>query len=182
MYDIGIIITDENGIVFKDIDYLYLNMTAEDILYIYDYLDYLNVGRYSITVINLKDGTNDTSEFEIYPIEIPFESYEMNDLFDIIIDFWIGYSEYSDLTITLNDKTKTIKIGNFYEFKDDGDDDENEGDDYEIIFKNCKPGKYELNIYHSGNENYYPLFYTKIFEMEKWIHHYMLNLMLKETN
>ena len=149
--NIGIIISNEKGIVYMEDNTLYPDKNGTDILFFYETLD---TGRYNLTVINFEDNTNDTAMFEIYKSNLTISEIHDFEYGALTVDFYIDYFVNSTITVTLENETKKIKandiMGNYF-----------------VTFKNVKPGKKTLKIYQPGNNNFNSLLYTEKFTIEK---------------
>ncbi len=157
--EIGVILSNENGVVYKYDEVVSLedNSTAELVLMLVDGkggYNFINAGLYNLTIINFNDGTYDTALVRIFKSDMIVEEMEGYEKFKAIFTVYITeMPENAEYKITLDGKTKKIKG-----YEDSGVD---------IVFDNLLPGDYTVRFHSPGDINYNPIDYTKKITIEK---------------
>ncbi|WP_405264691.1 hypothetical protein [Methanobrevibacter sp.] len=143
--DVGIIISDENGVVY----------TGDDLINVYEALEWNHdfenenlpkAGIYTIKIINLADNTYDTAKFEVKKANRIFSKKYTSDDFNVLftLDFSSCRSDLnSPCQITLNNEKKTINVK-----KGVGKSK------YEVLFNDIDPGTYTATFTLKGNDIY----------------------------
>ena len=142
--DVGIIISDENGVVY----------TGDDLINVYRYQKWnhdfeneklLKAGIYTMKIINLADNTYDTVKFEVKKAKRVFTKKYSSDDFNVL--FTIDFSSCSgDLNsmfyITLDNKEKSFNVKKSASNKK------------EVLFTDIDPGEYTATFTLKGNGIY----------------------------
>lgn len=144
--DVGIIVRDENGIVYID-DYLMNVYQFKQ----WNYDDFENeklpkAGKYTIQIINLADNTYDTASFEVKKENRIFNKKYSSDEFNVL--FTLDFSScredldgFCHIILDNEEKVINVKKGLIKSKK-------------EVLFKDIDPGVYTATFTLKGNEIY----------------------------
>ena len=155
-YEIGVIITNENGVIDKTNDFLIYDENGTGLYYPYNYkLDAaLDAGKYNITIINLKDGTKDTCEFTVKKADIWFYTYYTTEYFNVMIEIDTDLYFDTTLIVTLDNVCDIVEMNSSQEY-------------YSVMFTNLIPNTYTATFYAKGNNNYNDLINTTEIILDK---------------
>lgn len=141
--DVGIIVSDENGIVFIE-DNLMNVYQYKQWNYEFENENLPKAGIYTMKIINLADNTYDTAKFEVKKANRMFKKKYTSDDFNVL--FTLDFSSCKgnlneDCYITLDDEKKTIHVK-----KGVGKNKK------EVLFKDIDPGTYTATFTLKGND------------------------------